>query len=45
MRFPEAFRDKGRFAGFMENFAVTLLEDDYAPLTGCAAHLAQIMRG
>jgi glucokinase len=45
MGFPEAFRDKGRFAGFMENFAVTLLEDDYAPLTGCAAHLAQIMRG
>ena len=45
MGFPDAFRDKGRFAGFMENFAVTLLEDDYAPLTGCAAHLAQIMRG
>jgi glucokinase len=45
MGFLEAFRDKGRFAGFMENFAVTLLEDDYAPLTGCAAHLAQIMRG
>ena len=45
MGFTEAFRDKGRFAGFMENFAVNLLEDDYAPLTGCAAHLAQIMRG
>ena len=45
MGFAEAFRDKGRFAGFMQNFAVTLLEDDYAPLTGCAAHLAQIMRG
>ena len=45
MGFPDAFRDKGRFAGFMEDFAVTLLEDDYAPLTGCAAHLAQIMRG
>ncbi|MCA3496266.1 MAG: glucokinase, partial [Rhodobacter sp.] len=40
-----AFHDKGRFADFMENFAVTLLQDDYAPLTGCAAHLAQIMRG
>lgn len=45
MGFSAAFRDKGRFAGFMLNFAVTLLEDDYAPLTGCAAHLAQIMRG
>lgn len=43
--FTEAFRDKGRFAGFMQNFAVTILEDDYAPLTGCAAYLAQHMRG
>jgi glucokinase len=42
--FAEAFRDKGRFAGFMQNFAVTILEDDYAPLTGCAAYLAQHMR-
>lgn len=45
MGFAEAFRDKGRFAGFMQNFAVTILEDDYAPLTGCAAYLAQHMRG
>ena len=45
MGFAEAFRDKGRFAGFMQNFAVSILEDDYAPLTGCAAHLAQVMRG
>jgi glucokinase len=44
MGFAAAFRDKGRFAGFMQNFAVTLLEDDYAPLTGCAAYLAQHMR-
>ncbi len=43
--FSAAFRDKGRFAGFMEGFAVTLVEDDHAPLTGCAAHLAQVMRG
>jgi glucokinase len=40
MGFTEAFRDKGRFSGFMEDFAVFILEDDYAPLTGCAAHLA-----
>jgi glucokinase len=37
--FDEAFRDKGRFAGFMGNFAVHVIEDDYAALTGCAAHL------
>ncbi|CUH40536.1 Glucokinase [Jannaschia seosinensis] len=39
MGFVEAFRDKGRFAGFMNNFPVSLVEDDYAALTGCAAHL------
>jgi glucokinase len=38
--FGEAFRDKGRFSGFMGNFAVSVVEDDYAALTGCAAHLA-----
>ncbi|NIY72872.1 ROK family protein [Marivivens donghaensis] len=37
--FGDAFRDKGRFAGFMKNFSVTVVEDDYAALTGCAAHL------
>jgi len=40
--FAEAFRDKGRFAGFMGNFAVTVVEDDYAALTGCAAHLVAL---
>jgi glucokinase len=43
--FAAAFRDKGRFAEFMENFSVTILMDDFAPLTGCAAYLAQHMRG
>ena len=38
--FTEAFRDKGRFAGFMQNFPVWIIEDDYAALTGCAAYLA-----
>ncbi|MEL6957740.1 MAG: glucokinase [Pseudomonadota bacterium] len=38
--FDEAFRDKGRFAGFMGNFAVHVVEDDYAALTGSASHLA-----
>ena len=37
--FCEAFRDKGRFAGFMDNFPVHVIEDDYAALTGSAAHL------
>ena len=37
--FCGAFRDKGRFAGFMDNFSVHVIEDDYAALTGSAAHL------
>jgi len=40
--FGEAFRDKGRFAGFMNNFPVSVVEDDYAALTGSAAHLVDI---
>ncbi|KPP89418.1 MAG: glucokinase [Rhodobacteraceae bacterium HLUCCA08] len=43
MGFAEAFRDKGRFAGFMGNFAVHLIVDDFAALTGCAAHLAALL--
>ena len=42
--FEAAFRDKGRFAGFMGNFAVTMIEDDYAALTGCAGHLADLAK-
>ncbi|MCO6381918.1 glucokinase [Oceanicola sp. 502str15] len=37
--FAAGFRDKGRFAGFMEDFPVTLVRDDRAPLIGCANHL------
>ncbi|OIQ76105.1 glucokinase [mine drainage metagenome] len=40
MNFVDAYRDKGRFAGFMQNFPVWVIEDDYAALTGCAAYLA-----
>jgi glucokinase len=40
--FGDAFRDKGRFAGFMGNFAVHVIEDDYAALTGSAAHLVAL---
>jgi glucokinase len=45
MGFAAAFRDKGRFAGFMNNFSVSVVEDDYAALTGCAVYLAQGGRG
>ncbi|SFR50639.1 glucokinase [Litoreibacter janthinus] len=38
--FADAFRDKGRFAGFMGNFEVCVIEDDFAALTGCANYLA-----
>jgi glucokinase len=41
MGFAEAFANKGRFADFMRQFPVWLLEDDFAALTGCAAYLAQ----
>jgi glucokinase len=37
--FEEAFRDKGRFAGFMRNFRISMVEDDNAALTGLASHL------
>ncbi len=42
MDFDAAFRDKGRFAGFMSNFAVHVVDDDYAALTGSAAHLVEL---
>lgn len=41
--FDTAFRDKGRFAEFMNNFGVYVVKDDYAALTGCAAHLNNLM--
>ena len=42
--FEAAFRDKGRFAGFMGNFGVDVVEDDFAALTGMAAHLDGLIR-
>ncbi|SFA70013.1 glucokinase [Poseidonocella pacifica] len=42
--FAEAFRDKGRFSGFMENFGVHVVTDDYAALTGCAAHMQELLK-
>lgn len=40
--FEGALRNKGRFSGFMRNFGVAVIEDDYAALTGCAAHLVAL---
>lgn len=40
MELAKALHDKGRFAEFMGNFAVSVVEDDFAALTGCAAYLA-----
>lgn len=37
--FHAAFRDKGRFATFMDDFAVHVVQDDYAALRGMAAFL------
>lgn len=38
--FAEAYRGKGRFTAFMEQFGVSVVNDDYAALTGCASHLS-----
>lgn len=40
--FREAFRSKGRFAEFMDNFAVSVINDDWAALVGCAHHIQSI---
>jgi len=39
-RFAESFCAKGRFSGFVAQFPVAVIEDDYAALIGCAACLA-----
>ncbi|MEE4189286.1 MAG: glucokinase [Roseobacter sp.] len=37
--FEAAFRDKGRFGDFMDDFGVYVVQDDYAALKGMAAFL------
>jgi glucokinase len=37
--FEAAFRDKGRFARFMDDFGIYVVQDDYAALKGMAAFL------
>jgi glucokinase len=44
MGFAEAFANKGRFADFMRDFPVWLVEDDFAALTGCASFLDERCR-
>jgi len=39
--FKDTFRDKGRFAEFMDGFGVSAIEDDFAALSGCATYLVQ----
>ena len=39
--FGEAFLAKGRFTGFMDRFSVTVINDDFAALVGCASHLTE----
>lgn len=40
--FEAAFFEMGRFSGLMEAFPVTVVEDDYAALLGCALHLNRL---
>ena len=40
--FAACFADKGRFVDFMAAFPLSVIEDDYAALTGCAAQLDQL---
>ena len=43
--FVESFRQKGRFSKFMERFPVSVVEDDFAALTGLAVHLDDLRNG
>lgn len=40
--FEAAFRAKGRFSEFMDAFTVDVLQDDFAALSGLAAHLDEL---
>lgn len=41
MGFADAFCDKGRFGDLLRVVPVSLVTDDFAALTGCAAHLSE----
>lgn len=40
--FQASFCDKGRLSDLMASFSVSVIEDDYAALTGCASHLVDL---
>jgi glucokinase len=40
--FQSAFRAKGRFSSFMDAFSVDVVQDDFAALSGLAAHLDEL---
>ena len=42
MGFAASFRAKGRFAPFMDQFEVSVVEDDFAALAGLAQHVAEL---
>ncbi len=42
--FEESFKGKGRFSGFMDNFSVSVVEDDYAALAGSASHIDGLLK-
>ncbi|MGB1034869.1 MAG: glucokinase, partial [Primorskyibacter sp.] len=42
MGFADAFRDKGRFSTFMDQFPVQIVTDDNAALQGCASYLDEL---
>ena len=39
--FEASFRTKGKLSDLMNSFSISLIEDDYAPLLGTAAHLSR----
>lgn len=43
MGFGRAMQDKGRFSGLLADIPVAVVDDDYAALTGCAHHLADLI--
>ena len=42
--FDKAMRDKGRFADLIDAFSVSLVEDDFAALRGCAVYLTATIK-
>lgn len=40
--FADSFSDKGRFSDFMQQFSVTIVDDDYAALQGCANYINRL---